>query len=71
MEHVFMEGVRDIQEGYDKNLFLLPRQRIKGVWYSFFYALLTISESEDVRGVKRARSKVKECVDQLQQMEYY
>jgi hypothetical protein len=71
MERVFMDEIKDVQEGYDKNLFLLPRQRIKGVWYSLFYALLTIAESEDVRGVERARLKVKECVDRLQLAEYF
>jgi hypothetical protein len=71
MEHVFMDEIKDVQEGYDKNLFLLPRQRIKGVWYSLFYALLMVAESEDVRRVERARSKVKECVNRLQSVEYY
>ena len=31
MEHVFMGEVKDIQEGYGENLFLLPRQRIKRI----------------------------------------
>jgi hypothetical protein len=71
MEHVFMEEVKDIQEGYDKNLFLLPRQRIKRIWYALFFALLVVAESEDVRRVEKARLKVGECVNQLQLVEYY
>lgn len=71
MEHVFMDEIKDIQDGYDENLFLLPRQRIKWVWYSLFYSLLMVAESEDVRRVERARLKVKECVDRLEVMEYY
>lgn len=70
MEHVFMDEIKDVQEGYDQNLFLLPRQRIKGVWYSLFFALLMIAESEDVRRVERARLKVEECANQLQLVEY-
>jgi len=70
MERVFMDEVRDVQEGYNENLFLVPRQRIKGVWYSLFFALLIIAESEDVRRVERARLKVEECVDELQLVEY-
>lgn len=70
MERVFMDEVRDVQEGYNDNLFLLPRQRIKGVWYSLFFALLIVAESEDVRRVEKARLKVEECVDELQLVEY-
>lgn len=71
MERVFMEEVKDIQDGYDENLFLLPRQRIKGVWYALFFALLVMVESEDVRRVENARLKVEECVNRLQLVEYY
>ena len=71
MEHVFMDEVKDVQEGYEENLFLLPRQRIKGLWYSLFYALLVVAESEDVRRVERARLRVEECVNRLQSVEYY
>ena len=71
MEHVFMDEVKDIQEGYEENLFLLPRQRIKWVWYSLFYALLMVAESEDIRRVEGARLKVKECVNRLELVEYY
>jgi len=71
MEHVFMDGVKDIREGYDVDLFLLPRQRIKGVWYSLFYALLMVTESEDMQRVERARSKAKECADRLRLAEYF
>ena len=71
MEHVFMDKVEDIREGYDHDLFPLPRQRIKGVWYSLFYALLVLTESEDVQRVQRARVKVKECVDGLQLAKYF
>ena len=71
MERVFVDEVKDIQEGYDENLFLLPRQRIKGVWYALFFALLVIAESEDVRRVEKARSEVEKCVNQLQLVEYY
>jgi len=70
MEHVFMDEIKDVQEGYDQNLFLLPRQRIKGVWYSLFFALLMIAESEDVRRVEKARLKVEECANQLRVLEY-
>lgn len=71
MERVFMDEVKDIQEGYDENLFSLPRQRIKGIWYALFFALLVVAESEDARRVEKARLKVKECVNQLQLVEYY
>jgi hypothetical protein len=71
MEHVFMDEVKDVQEGYNENLFLLPRQKIKRVWYSLFFALLVVAESEDTRRVERARLKVEECVDELQLVEYY
>lgn len=71
MEHVFMDEIKDIREGYDKDLFLLPRQRIKGVWYSLFYALLIVTESEDMQRVERARLKVKECVNRLQLAECF
>ena len=70
MERVFVDEVKDIQEGYDENLFLLPRQRIKGLWYALFFALLVIAESEDVRRVEKARSEVEKCVNQLQLVEY-
>lgn len=70
MEHVFMDEIKSIQEGYDENLFLLPRQRIKWVWYGLFYALLIVAESEDGRRVERARLKVKECVDRLEGVDY-
>jgi len=70
MERVFMDEVKDIQEGYAENLFLLPRQRIKGVWYSLFFALLMVAESEDVRRVEKARLKVEECVNRLQLVVY-
>lgn len=71
MERVFMDEVKDIREGYDEDLFLLPRQRIKGIWYSLFYALLIVMESEDVQKVERARVKVKECVNRLQLAKYF
>ena len=71
MERVFMEEAKDIQEGYDESLFLLPRQRIKGVWYALFFALLVVVESEDLRRVEKARTKVEECVNRLQLAEYY
>ncbi|KAF9653629.1 hypothetical protein BDM02DRAFT_1611132 [Thelephora ganbajun] len=71
MERVLMDGIKDVQGGYDENLFLLPRQRIKGVWYSLFFALLLVAESEDVRRVERARLKVGECVNKLQGVECY
>jgi len=71
MEHVFMDEAKNIQGGYDENLFLLPRQRIKGVWYALFFALLVMAESEDERRVERARLKMEECVNQLQLVEYY
>lgn len=71
MEHIFTDEVKDIREGYDENLFLLPRQRIKGVWYSLFYALLMLVESEDMQRVDRARLTVKECVNRLQVAEYF
>ena len=71
MEHVFMDEVKDIREGYDENLFPLPRQKIKGVWYSLFYALLMVTESEDVQRVARARLEVKECVDRLQLVQHF
>jgi hypothetical protein len=71
MEHVFMGDVKDIQEGYDQDLFLLPRQKIKGIWYSLFYALLMVTESEDMRRVARARLEVKECLGRLQLAKYF
>jgi len=71
MEHVFMDEVKDIREGYDEDLFLLPRERIKGVWYSLFYALLMVAESEDTQRVERARVNVKECVNRLQLANYF
>jgi len=70
MERVFMDEVKDIQEGYAENLFLMPRQRIKAVWYSLFFALLVVAESEDVRRVEKARLKVEECVNRLQLVVY-
>ena len=71
MEHVFMDEAKNVQGGYDENLFLLPRQRIKGVWYALFFALLIMAESEDERRVERASLKMEECVNQLQLVEYY
>jgi len=50
---------------------LLPRQRIKAVWYALFFALLVMVESEDVRRVEKAKLKVEECVNRLQLVEYY
>jgi len=71
MERVFMDEVKDIQEGYEEHLFLLPRQRIKRVWYALFFALLVVVESEDARRVEKARLKVGECVNRLQLVEYF
>ena len=70
MEQVLMNEDKDLKEGYDENLFLLPRQKIKGVWYSLFFALLVVAESEDMRKVQKARLRVEECMNQRQLTEY-
>lgn len=65
LETLFMSPSNAVLEGYQGTLIVFQRQRTKRIWYTLFFALLVITESEDEGKVKQARALVVKCVDIL------
>jgi len=65
LETIFVSPSAALLEGYQGTPIVFHRQRTKRTWYTLFYGLLVMVESEDADKVNQARSLVKRCVDAL------
>lgn len=65
LETMFMSPSKAVLEGYQGSLIVFQRQTTKRTWYTLFFALLVMVESENEDKVKQARALVVKCVDIL------
>jgi len=65
LETMFMSPSKAFLEGYEGTLIVFQRQRTKRTWYTLFFALMVMIESEDEVKVNQGRTLVEKCVNIL------